>query len=98
MMNYIGNSFSPKMLTGKKNKVSFKRISEDTFRKHLLGSKSIIGHEQLADMIGVEANRESIHLQHGDTLYCVLAKPERLPEKHSIIIDRNSFYYMQCKV
>lgn len=86
------------MLTGKKNTVSFKRISEDTFNKQILTSKSIIGHQPLADLIGVEANRESVHLSRGDTVYCVLAKAERLPENHTLIQDKSHFYYMQCKV
>lgn len=97
-MNYIANSFSPKMLSGKKNIVSFKTISEQQFNKQILHSKSIIGHEELAQMVGVEANRESISLQHGDTVYCVLAKANRLPENHSFIKDKDSLYYVKCKV
>ena len=97
-MQYIANSFSPKMLSGKKNIVSFKTISEEQFNKHIKDSKSIIGHSKLADMIGVEANRESIKLQKGDTVYCVLAKANRLPENHQFIKNKDTFYYVKCKV
>ena len=97
-MQYISNSFSPKMLTGKKNTVSFKTISAEKFNKEILHSKSIIGHQKLADLIGVEANRESVHLKHGDKVYCVLAKANRLPESHELVTDKNSLYYVQCKV
>lgn len=97
-LNYISNSFSPKMLSGKKNKVSFRRISEETFNKQILTSKSIVGHQDIADMIGVESNRESVKLKHGDTVYVVLAKAERLPEGHTLVRNKDNFYYMQCKV
>lgn len=97
-MKYIANSFSPKMLKCKKAKVSFKQISEETFKKQIPHSKSIIGHKELADLIGVEANRESVQLEHGDIVYCVLAKAERLPEGHAMVTDKRDFYYVQCKV
>lgn len=97
-MKYIANSFSPKMLKGKKAIVSFKKISEETFKKQIPHAKSIIGHKELADMIGVETNRESVRLEHGDIVYCVLAKADRLPENHSLVRNKDNFYYMQCKV
>ena len=86
------------MLGCKKAKVSFKKISEETFKKQIPHSKSIIGHKELADIVGVEANRESVSLKHGDIVYCVLAKADRLPNGHQLVKDQNSFYYVQCKV
>ena len=97
-MKYISNSFSPKMLQGKKSKVSFKKISKENFEKQLLTGKSIIGHKNIADILGIEKNRESVKLEHGDVLYCVLAKANRLGENQFLIKDEDSFIYYQCKV
>lgn len=86
------------MLEGKKQRVSFRKITEDTFNKAILQSKSVVGHKPIADMIGVETNRESILLNKGDVLYCVLAKANRLNEKHPIITDKDEFNYIKCKI
>lgn len=97
-MKYVSNAFSPKMLKENITNVCFEKISESKFFKEIVDAKSIVGHEDIASMIGVEPNRESVYLKQGDELYCVLAKAERLPEGHMLVRNMDSFCYVYCKI
>jgi len=44
------------------------------------GYKSCIGHKDLANIVGVEFNRETVTLYKGDTVIIIQYRGERLPE------------------
>ena len=76
---YISNAFSLGMLP--KNlleKVKFDPSSQE----EALGvpAKSIVGHADTAEVLGVEFNRESVTLEAGDVMYVAQLQGGRLPE------------------
>lgn len=87
--NYITNAFSINMLSDKvfPCSVQFDDLTECASDiKQLvgyfvnLGYKSCVGHKDLANIVGVEFNRESITLNKGDTVIIIQYRGERLPE------------------
>lgn len=71
-MKYISNAFSTKMLNPNTHPVmhmtrtNYEEIQEN--KKELISS---IGHQNIADHIGIKKERMNIQLEKGDTLYLV---------------------------
>ncbi len=91
-MQYLGNAFSIQMLkeggrinirpTGWNNEF----INSNQFRTKVLdGRKSIIGHKDLATVLGVEFNRENVELKPGDSLLVAQVIGGRLPEGTTVL-------------
>ena len=69
MTNYIGNAFSASMVGN--NLAKFEKITKGDFVKAGKTAKSVVGHPEIAQLFGLELNRESISLKAGDVLYIV---------------------------
>lgn len=90
-MKFISNAFSINMIesprVGEAFTVEFKRLSVID-ASHLIGEdfyKSVIGHRDLAEVVGVELNsivpfnRESVKLRAGDLMLVCQYSGPRLP-------------------
>lgn len=80
-MKYLANSFSGQMLTELGDctihrKIIIPKLPEVDLSEY----KSVIGHQDLADMLGVEYNREFVTLHEGDELLVAQVIGGRLPE------------------
>lgn len=66
MAEYLSNAFSLQMVCANA-KVGIVEISKDSipFDRVI----SVVGHQDIADMLGVEINRVNARLQEGDILY-----------------------------
>lgn len=79
-ISYIANAFSTRMMCGDGN-VHVRTITEEEFKEvRDKGAYSIIGHQDTANVLGVEMNRESVSLGEGDVLYIAELEGGRLPE------------------
>jgi hypothetical protein len=80
MTRYIGNSFSVQMVPDG-GTIEVKRLGWDLefFRGRSADFQSIVGHEDMANMLGVRVNRQSICLRPEDTLYVAQVSGGRLP-------------------
>jgi pyridoxal biosynthesis lyase PdxS len=74
-MIYLANAFSLQMLKGdaKVRVIEYLDLPN-------IAMKSVIGHEDMARILGVEMNRESTVLEPGDVMYVVQLIGGRLPE------------------
>ena len=82
-MKYISNGFSPKMLNPKTNPEfeittsSFEEIQKE--RDEVISS---IGHQNIADHLGIEKNRINIQLEADDILYIVQTYHDKEKRMH----------------
>lgn len=106
-MRYIGNSFAIQMVpNGGTIDISPANFSPDFIASGLFASKvlanrkSIIGHKDLADILGVEFNRESITLQPGDDLLVAQVMGGRLPEGTKVLPPgvEIKFFYVRIQI
>lgn len=75
-MKYVSNAFSIKMINDPCHlSVSF--LSRDKFMKEIKTAYSVVGHEQIAEYLGVPCNRETVSLKHGDILFVAVEGSKR---------------------
>lgn len=87
-MEYFGNAFSLQMLNlGASTTVTIEPMSKEdkntllsTVKAENSKIKSIIGHEDLATLLDVPFNRETINIVKGDILYVAQVIGGRLPK------------------
>lgn len=102
-MRYVCNAFSLQMLkdTGVSINISInlKEISERTFKRLAENAKSIIGHKDLANLLGLEFNRESIKIDKNDELIVCQVWNGRLPEGCTTLPDdvELKYFYITFK-
>lgn len=94
---YISNAFSLQMLNGDAM-VSVNEITEDDFNNIKNIAKSVVGHEDTANVLGVEFNRESITLNKGDILYVAQIVGGRLPEGATTLPDGFKFKFLKVAI
>ena len=71
-MKYISNAFSPKMLkSNTKQRIKIEPSSYREIQEEKLELVSAIGHQQIANVLGIEKNRINIQLEKNDILYVV---------------------------
>lgn len=71
-MKYISNAFSPKMLkSNTKQRIKIEPSSYREIQEEKLELVSAIGHQQIANILGIEKNRINIQLEKNDILYVV---------------------------
>ena len=76
-MRYVSNAFSLQMVAPNDLKhVRFKPI----YPPEVEGLTSIVGHADIAAVLGVPMNRASVMLERGDSLYVAQLIGGRLPE------------------
>ena len=82
-MRYIGNAFSLQMIPAGGNinvsPLNTLTIGSSDWQKILSGRESIVGHEDIAKVLGVSCNRTSVTLQPGDSLLVAQVTGGRLP-------------------
>lgn len=62
------------------------------------GAVSIIGHADLAAMLGLPFNRQSVILQHGDVLYVAQVIGGRLPEGCTTLPDGVAIQWIYVEI
>ena len=88
-MKYLGNAFSMQMLRDVRADIQTYLCSKE---ECLSGTKSVIGHQDLADYLGVPMNRVQTKLQEGDILYVAQYVGGRLPEGTKDIPEMDIVY------
>jgi hypothetical protein len=84
-MNYVGNSFSLQMLPGTV-RVTCERLDTAPDLDEIPGGfRSVVGHADIAAIICVPYNRESVRLLVGDSVYVVQVVGGRLPEGTTVL-------------
>ena len=79
-MKFIANSFSLQMTAVNSGIMQWNEISKEKFDSLSQDAISYIGHEDLANILGVEYRRESLKLRQGDVLLVAQVTGGRLPE------------------
>lgn len=87
------------MLGGKSRKIDAQIISESIFKQEMDDNvKSIVGHEDTANVLGVPMNRENITLDDDDVLLVAQLNGGRLPEGATTLPDGFSFTYYIVRI
>ena len=96
-MKYLGNAFSLQMLqnwTTANVEVKTSTLSEAVS----FGVYSVIGHQDLADILGVPMNRENLTLNEEDTLYVAQYIGDRLPEGVTTLPKDATIKFFKIKI
>ncbi len=96
-MIYISNAFSTKMLDAPQT-VKFEEVDADEFNRIKDNATSVVGHQDTANVLGVQMNRVSLKLQKNDILYVVELQGGRLPEGVTTLPDGFTFKYIKCEI
>ncbi len=94
---FISNAFSLQMLNSDAM-ISVEEISEEDFNNVKSTAKSVVGHEDTANVLGVEFNRENITLNKGDVLYVAQIIGGRLPEGATTLPDGFKFKFLKVAI
>lgn len=94
---FISNAFSLQMLNSDAM-ISVEEISEEDFNNVKSTAKSVVGHEDTANVLGVEFNRENITLNKGDVLYVAQIIGGRLPEGATKLPDGFKFKFLKVAI
>ena len=89
---FLLNAFSLQMLKGDAT-VQFTEVDSLP-----TGLTSAIGHQDTADILGVEMNRVSITLHKGDVAYVAQLQSIRLPEGSTTLPERFTFKFIKVVV
>ena len=91
-MTYLLNAFSLQMVDVPCN-VKFTEVS-----KLPAGLTSAVGHQDTANVLGVEMNRINVHINKGETAYVAQLQGGRLPEGSTTLPDGFSFKFIKVEV
>lgn len=102
MVTIVNNAFSTKMLVNDAT-AHISIISEEDFKNAIkTADEIVIGHEDTADYFGVPMNRQTVHLQTGDTLFVCEANSKtggRLPSGTEFLSQMgDGFYFRFLKI
>jgi len=89
---YLLNAFSLQMLEGDAT-VKFTEVA-----KLPEGLTSAIGHQDTANVLGVEMNRINVTLKKGDIAYVAQLQGGRLPEGSTTLPEGFSFKFVKVEV
>lgn len=90
---YLINSFSLQMLTAFPSNVKFEEVD-----KLPDGLVSAIGHQDTANVLGVQMNRVNITLSKGDVAYIAQLQGGRLPEGSTTLPEGFTFKYIKVTI
>ena len=79
-MIFLANSFSLQMITRFPSDYKVDELTKEKFDYYKQHAVSYIGHRDIANLLGVEYNRESLKLREGDALLVAQVVGGRLPE------------------
>lgn len=105
-MIYLGNAFSLQMLDmtdAEYKDICVKKVGDLEIKAILGGANgktvhSVIGHQDLANILGVPYNRESVTLKKGDRLYVAQVIGGRLPEGTTVLPEGFKLTYLRVDV
>jgi hypothetical protein len=89
-MSYLLNSFSLQMVTGFPVTVKFEEVTELP-----RGLVSAIGHQDTANVLGVDMKRINVVLNAGDIFYVAQLQGGRLPEGSTTLPEGYSFKFLK---
>ena len=89
---FLLNAFSLQMLEGDAT-VQFTEVS-----RLPSGLTSAIGHQDTANVLGVEMNRVNVSLAQGDTAFVAQLQGGRLPEGSTTLPEGFSFKFIKVEV
>lgn len=92
-MIYLGNAFSLQMCKEFPANISVEKV--DAIPSDC---KSVIGHQDLANILGVPMNRQSIQLEKNDVLIVAQVMGGRLPEGSTTLPEGTSIELLQVTV
>ena len=98
IMIFLANSFSLQMLTTFPSKYECIEISKEKFDYYKEHALSYIGHKDLANLLNVNYNRESLKLREGDVLLVAQITGGRLPEGATTLPHNVSIKYLCVKM
>ena len=93
MKNYLANAFSLQMLSELPSNIKVEEINELP-----AGLISAVGHQDTANVLGVEMNRINISLKTEDILYVAQLQGGRLPEGSTKLPDGFSFKFLKITI
>ncbi len=96
-MIYVSNAFSTKMLDAPQT-VKFEMVDVNEFNEIKKTAISAVGHQDTANVLGVEMNRISLKLQKNDVLYIAELQGGRLPEGVTTLPEGFTFKYIKCEI
>lgn len=79
-MKYVTNAFSLQMLREPDCLVNITELDYDEFKALSYDAYSVIGHKDIAGVLGLEYNRESIKINQDDVVLVAQLFGGRLPE------------------
>lgn len=68
-MNYITTSISLSMVQSNDYNLKIQRLTSDEFKLLIDGAYSCVGYQDVADILGIEYNKEPVKARPGDILY-----------------------------
>lgn len=86
-MKYVTNAFSLQMLREPDCLVNITEIDYDAFKALSYDAYSAIGHHDIAGVLGLEYNRESIKINEDDVVLVAQLFGGRLPENCTELPD-----------
>lgn len=97
-MKYISNAFSLQMVDSGDYQLSVTELTEQEFLAIKHDCYSIVGHQDIATVLGVAMNRVSVQLHRGDILYVAQLTGGRLPEGSTSLPDGFSLKYLKVEI
>ena len=89
-MSYLLNAFSLQMIAGFPVAVKFEEVTELP-----RGLVSAIGHQDTANVLGVDMKRINVVLNAGDIFYVAQLQGGRLPEGSTTLPEGYSFRFLK---
>ena len=97
-MIFLANSFSLQMLTTFPSDYRCIEISKEKFDYYKQHAMSYVGHKDLANLLNVDYNRESLKSREGDVLLVAQIIGGRLPEGAITLPHNVSIKYLCVQV
>lgn len=94
MANYISNAFSLQMLAETPSKILVLEATQEQVKEFKMVARSLVGHQDTANVLGVAYNRESVSLHRGDQLLVAQLQGGRLPEGCTTLPEGFEFKYL----
>lgn len=93
---FLANAFSLQMLKDFPCEI---KVSEIAFEDVKLSTlTSAVGHQDTANVLGVECNRINVSLEKGDTLFVAQLQGGRLPEGSTTLPEGFSFKLLKVEI
>ena len=97
-MKYITTSISLSMVQSNDYDLEIHRLSEDEFKVLIKGAYSCVGYEDVADILGIEYNKEPVKARPGDILYVANLQQGTLKFYCVRVVESNSELIRQYEI